>query len=68
MARVLADGLSPRWDLPAVAENRGGAGGNIASEAVACATPDGHTLILVLASHVTNREFDTSRNPDFLET
>ncbi len=56
MARWIAEALAPAWSVPVVVENRGGAGGNIGSEAVARAAPDGHTLGLVLASHVTNRE------------
>jgi tripartite-type tricarboxylate transporter receptor subunit TctC len=46
VARVLANRLSEMWGQQVVAENKGGAGGNIAAQAVAQSTPDGYTLFL----------------------
>jgi len=43
-ARLVAQGLTERIGQPFVVENRPGAGGNIGSEAIARATPDGYTL------------------------
>src|SRR5260221_7232577 len=44
MARVAADKMSPVIGQQIVIENRGGAGGSIATRAVAKAAPDGYTL------------------------
>ena len=46
IARVLANRLSEIWGHQVVIENRGGAGGNLAAQAVAQSEPDGHTLLL----------------------
>jgi tripartite-type tricarboxylate transporter receptor subunit TctC len=46
MARIVADRMSHTLGQPIVIENRGGAGGSIATRAVARAAPDGYTLVL----------------------
>ena len=46
IARVMSDKLSEIWGQPVVIENVSGAGGNIAGDRVAKATPDGYTLLV----------------------
>ena len=42
--RVMADRLGQMWNQPVIVENKGGANGIIAAEAVMRAKPDGYTL------------------------
>src|SRR5437660_3164270 len=44
--RLLADKFSTAWGKPVVVENVNGAGGNVATERVARAAPDGYTLLM----------------------
>ena len=53
VARVVADRLSKLWGQPFVVENRPGAGGNVGSEAVANAEPDGYTLLAAQPAPLT---------------
>jgi tripartite-type tricarboxylate transporter receptor subunit TctC len=52
--RILAAGLQPLLGQPFVVENRGGAGGNLAAEAVYTADPDGYTLLASQPSPITS--------------
>jgi tripartite-type tricarboxylate transporter receptor subunit TctC len=54
VARSLGDELSKHWGQPVVIENRPGAGGVIASQAVATSPKDGYMLIVVASGHATN--------------
>ena len=47
VARLIAPRLAEQWGQGVVIDNRSGAGGLLASEMLARATPDGHTLIMV---------------------
>jgi tripartite-type tricarboxylate transporter receptor subunit TctC len=48
LARPLAQRLAAELGQPVIVDNRGGAGGNLAMEAVARAPADGYTLVLAL--------------------
>jgi tripartite-type tricarboxylate transporter receptor subunit TctC len=54
MARLMGQWLSERLGQPFVIENRVGAGGNLAAEAVVHAPADGYTLLLVTNPHAIN--------------
>jgi tripartite-type tricarboxylate transporter receptor subunit TctC len=54
LARTLGDVVSKQWGQSVVVENRPGAGGVIASQALATSPPDGYTLIVVASGHATN--------------
>jgi tripartite-type tricarboxylate transporter receptor subunit TctC len=54
LTRTLGDVVSKQWGQSVVVENRPGAGGVIASQAVATSAPDGYTLIMVASGHATN--------------
>ena len=54
IARLAADWLSRRLGRTFFVDNRNGASGNLAAEAVAGAAPDGYTLLLVSASDAIN--------------
>src|ERR1700741_4576159 len=54
LTRTLADVVSKQWGQSIVVENRPGAGGVVASQAVATSPPDGYNLIMVASGHATN--------------
>jgi tripartite-type tricarboxylate transporter receptor subunit TctC len=54
LTRTLGDVVSKQWGQSVVVENRPGAGGVIASQAVATSAPDGYTLVMVASGHATN--------------
>jgi tripartite-type tricarboxylate transporter receptor subunit TctC len=54
LARTLGDAVSRQWGQPVVIENRPGAGGVVASQALAQSSPDGYTLMVVASGHPTN--------------
>src|SRR3982075_56100 len=54
LARTLGDVVSRQWGQTVIVENRPGAGGVVASQALPASPPDGYTLIVVASGHATN--------------
>lgn len=54
LARTLGDVVSRQWGQSVVVENRPGAGGVVASQALVQTPADGYTLIVVASGHATN--------------
>jgi tripartite-type tricarboxylate transporter receptor subunit TctC len=54
LSRTLGEVVSKQWGQSVVVENRPGAGGMIASQALVASPPDGYTLIMVASGHATN--------------
>ena len=54
IGRVITQKVSELWGQTVVADNRGGAGGSIASALAAKSAPDGYTLIINSNAHVVN--------------
>ncbi len=54
LARILGEELRQRWNQPVIVENKPGASGNIGTQAVARAAPDGQTLLVTVNTFVMN--------------
>jgi tripartite-type tricarboxylate transporter receptor subunit TctC len=54
LGRLLGQHLSGYWSQQVVIENKPGAGGVIATEALLQTPPDGYTLILIASGHAVN--------------
>jgi tripartite-type tricarboxylate transporter receptor subunit TctC len=65
-ARLIGHSLSERLGQQFIVENRNGAGGNIATEFVVKAQPDGYTLLLVTLANAVNATLYGSLKFNFL--
>jgi tripartite-type tricarboxylate transporter receptor subunit TctC len=54
LARAVAAKLQEAWGKPVVVENRPGAGGVVAAQALLSSPADGHTLMVVSAGHAVS--------------
>jgi len=66
VARLAGQSLSERLGQPVVIENRTGAGGNIGTEAVVRAAPDGYTLLLSSLTNAVNATLYKKLNFNFI--
>jgi len=67
VARIMSQWLSDHLGQQVVIENRGGAGGNIATQSVINAAPDGYTVMLVPTSSAINTTLYESLPYNFLK-
>src|SRR5437879_501231 len=65
-ARLIGQWLADHLGQPFVVENRTGAGGNIGTEAVVNAAPDGYTLLLATVPNAVNASLYEKLNFDFI--
>jgi tripartite-type tricarboxylate transporter receptor subunit TctC len=65
-ARLMGQWLSDRLGQQFIVENRGGASGNIGTEAVAKAPADGYTLLQIVTPNVINASLYSNLNFDFM--
>lgn len=63
VARALGDALAKKWGTAVIVENKTGADGVIASDAVAKAAPDGHTLYLATMGNLALAPATVERLP-----
>ena len=74
ITRVLGEEMSKSLGQPVIPEARPGAGGNLASEQVARAAPDGYTIVLLTTAHVISPalykslSFDPIKDFEFVST
>jgi tripartite-type tricarboxylate transporter receptor subunit TctC len=66
IARVIGQWLSEKFGQPVVVDNRPGASGNIATELVAKATPDGYTVLLDMSANAINASLYQHLNYNFI--
>ncbi len=66
ISRLIAQWLSQRLGQPFVVENKTGASGNIATETVVQAVPDGYTLLTSLSANAINASLYRDLDFDFL--
>src|SRR5271170_849191 len=66
VSRLFGQWLSDHLGQPFVVENRAGAGGNVAAEAVATAPPDGYTLLTCVTAHAINASLYEKLDYNFL--
>jgi len=66
VSRLIGQWLSQRLGQPVVVDNRVGAGGNIAAEAVAKAAPDGYTLLTCVTADAINATLYAKLDFDFI--
>jgi len=66
LARLIGQRLSERLGQPFIVENRPGAAGNVGTEGVVRAAPDGYTLLMVTTSSAINATLYEKLNFNFI--
>jgi tripartite-type tricarboxylate transporter receptor subunit TctC len=74
ISRIIGEQLQPALGQPIIYESRAGAGGNLASEAIATGEPDGYSLVLLTTGHTIggalykSLKFDPVKDFSFIST